>query len=370
MKITLQKESAMKALARVSGFINTKDNVVVLRSAKLVATDSLLTMRGGDASRQDITAAVGDVEIRSPGSVLVDPVKLADILRNASESAVRLTLMDKGVLLVASGRATWKLPTESVDEYPPAMSDVEPWFVMPASTLHRALEVTIYCTDDESSRYALGGVAMFSPGRTGGTMDFVGTDGRRLAACAVAAEFTPREQPIILPKPACRLLMRLLNELDANTPIAVGTNGSRVMATLPTASVCFGLIEGRFPKYEAIFAKADTLFAAPCQQLTQIVKQAAIVANAETRAVDFTIDKEQVTAAARSADSGAAQIEMPIAGPTESVKFALSSRYLLEMLANFSDTAEVTVSGGRNESAVFFNCDGCEAVVMPLSESK
>ena len=111
---------------------------------------------------------------------------------------------------------------------------------------------TIFATDNESSRYALGGVLleMAADKITG-----VGTDGRRLAKMEVPAQGVGGHQTgdsmTIVPTKAMQLIERALTDGDAEIQIAARAN--EVLVRSPRATIYSRLVEGRFPKWRDVF---------------------------------------------------------------------------------------------------------------------
>ena len=103
---------------------------------------------------------------------------------------------------------------------------------MPARLFRELIRRTIFATDNESSRYALGGVLleMADDKITG-----VGTDGRRLAkmegpAKSVGGHRTGDSMTIV-PTKAMQLIERALTDADAEIQIAARAN--EVLVTKP-----------------------------------------------------------------------------------------------------------------------------------------
>ena len=106
---------------------------------------------------------------------------------------------------------------------------------------------TVFATDNESSRYALGGVLL----ELGADKIIaVGTDGRRLAKMEGPAKSVGGHQTgdntTIVPTKAMHLIERALTDADAEVQIAARAND--ILVKSPRVTIYSRLVEGRFPK--------------------------------------------------------------------------------------------------------------------------
>ena len=120
--------------------------------------------------------------------------------------------------LVRGQRSEFQLPSENPDEFPMvAAFQEEKYHEMPARFFREIVRRTVFATDNESSRYALGGVLVEL---TGDQITAVATDGRRLArqegpAKSVGGHQTG-DRTTIIPTRAMQLLERALADNDEN----------------------------------------------------------------------------------------------------------------------------------------------------------
>src|SRR5205807_5312384 len=118
------------------------------------------------------------------------------------------------------------LPVEDASLYPEVPDfGATSYHVVAAGDLKKLIRRTIFATDVESTRYALGGVLVEL---TGESITLVGTDGRRLARMTAPAEArndaaTPAGSPVV-PVKALKLIERNLD--DADPPVHVAIQGT------------------------------------------------------------------------------------------------------------------------------------------------
>ena len=242
------------------------------------------------------------------GAVRLDPA------RELGRDACDLETDGQGTM-VRGERSEFKLPAENPQEFP-AVADFNEsaYHELPARLLRELIRRTIFATDNESSRYALGGVLLEM---AADKITAVGTDGRRLAKMEVPAKSVGGHQSgdsmTIVPTKAMQLIERALTDGDAEIQLAARAND--VLVRSPRATIYSRLVEGRFPKWRDVFPQRTS---ASKIELTvgpfySAVRQAAIVTSEESRGVDFTFERGTLVLSGRAAEVGQSRVELPIA---------------------------------------------------------
>ena len=118
------------------------------------------------------------MQVETPGSAVLPIARFGSILRECTDDKLALETDGQGTL-VRGERSEFNLPAENPDEFPTVAAFNEEKFHELAARLFREMiRRTVFATDNESSRYALGGVLLEMDGDK---IIAVGTDGRRLA---------------------------------------------------------------------------------------------------------------------------------------------------------------------------------------------
>ena len=173
--IRLPRTDLLAALQAVGKAISSRTPKPILRNVRI--GDGIIT--GTDLEVRVDRAIEADCE-----PFLVPWDRLLNIVREARGDEVTLKQKDTSIV-VKCGGGSWTLPTEDAREFP-AWEPEGLRFVcrMPAEQFHRAVRATVYATDNQSSRYALGAVCL-DVDRESGEVNFIGTDGRRLSVARV-----------------------------------------------------------------------------------------------------------------------------------------------------------------------------------------
>jgi len=372
MKVRLNREPLLAALQSASA-------VVPARSPKPVLTNVKLEVHGASAVLSATDLEVGiridleSVEPGASGAVLLPSGRLMAIVRESQPGTVFDISSDGTAAVVKAPRSEFRLPAEDPLEFPSvATFPADACFELSQPLVRELVRRTVFSTDNESSRYALGGVLLeLSTQSSPASVIAVGTDGRRLAKMegpATAKDGSPSDAQPIVPARAMQLMERCLS--DASMPVQIAVRTSEILVKTGPTTISARLVEGRFPRWRDVFpdrpdASQVKIVAGP---LLAAVRQAAIVTSEQSKGVDFSFEPGQLVLSGRSAESGESRIELPIehAGPV--VKIKLDPRFLSEFLRVLDGAATVTLELTDAQSAcVCRTDDGYGYVIMPLA---
>jgi DNA polymerase-3 subunit beta len=293
-------------------------------------------------------------------------------LRTSSDEELEIET-DDDHLMVRGQHAEFTLPVEDASLFPEVPDFAAASFhVIPAGILKKLIRRTIFATDLESARYALGGVLVEL---TPESIAMVGTDGRRLARMVAPAEAEneppqPTGTPVI-PVKALKLIERNLVADDVLVHLAI-QSGTAVLVRTESAVIYSRLVEGRFPRYQDVFpASVDVKIPLEAGPLRLAVEQASIVTSDESRGVDFQFSSGVLKLSSQAADVGSSHVDLPIAYEGKPVDITFDPRYLIDALRTLDDAAPITAEliDAKN-AAVFRTADHYTYVVMPLTRER
>ncbi len=367
MKLVCNRAALTVAFGAVTAVVPSRGPKPILQNAKLLVQAGKATLIGTD-SEIAIQHEVRDVECSGNCEVLLPTKRVNDILRELRDEKVTLFIEENAIRLCGD-RSEFKLPVADPAEYPPVASfDDADYFTVPGKTLKSMIRRTVFATDPESARYALGGVLFdFSDKLT-----LVATDSRRLAT--VTAVFDKQGNPkiaensIVVPSKAMNLLERTIPDTDDLVQISV-KSGNEVMFRTANATIFSRLVEGRFPRYQDVIPKGHIVsIDLVAGAFHSAVRQALIVTNEESRGVDFGFSTGTLTLSSEAADVGNSRIEVPISYDAEDLIIRLDPRFISDFLKVLPAETTVTLRLSTGEDpATFLTDDGYTYVIMPLS---
>ena len=368
MKIRSPKEPLLAAVQAAAAVVPARSPKPVLTNIKFEAGDGGAIVSATDLEI-GIRAAVEGVETLAAGSVLLPSSRLVAILRESPAGTVFEIESDGTAAVVKAARSQFRLPVEDPLEFPSVAAFPEgPCFELSTPLVRELVRRTAFATDNESSRYALGGVLVeLGPA----TVIAVGTDGRRLAKmegpCQTQGGDPGEAQPIV-PSRAMQLVERSLGA--AEEPVLVAVRGSEILVRVGQTTISARLVEGRFPRWRDVFperpeAARVQLVAGP---MLGAVRQAAIVTSDQSKGVDFSFEPGQLVLAGRSAESGESRVELPIDYAGEAIRIKLDPRFVSEFLRVLDGGTGISVEITDSQSACVCRTeDGYGYVIMPLA---
>jgi DNA polymerase III subunit beta len=370
MKLVCHRGALSTAFQTVSGVVPTRTPKPVLQNVKLEAAKGHAVLVGTD-SEVAIRYRVAEADIQEPGDVLLPTSRVLAILREMQGDTVSLETTDSGTC-VRGERAEYKLPMIDPAEFP-AVAEFEETnsYSIQAGALKQMIRRTIFATDAESTRYALGGILIDLKGEA---VTLAATDTRRLAVargqCAAAGKAGSDGVAPVVPSKAMQLIERSLNDDGEMVSLAVRNNDVLVKSAATT--IYSRLVEGRFPRYQDVIPNSSNvtveLVTAP---FYAAVRQAQIVTSEESRGVDFKFAAGLLTLSSRAADIGESKVELPISYDGSELVITFDPRYVAEFLRVLEPEQQVHLDLTDGESAAVFRTDdGYTYIVMPLSRDR
>ncbi|MBS0204079.1 MAG: DNA polymerase III subunit beta [Planctomycetes bacterium] len=370
MQLTCQRASLTSAFQTVAGVVPSRTTKDILKNVKLQVAGGKVTLIGTD-SEIGMRCDVPDVVAESSGEALLPTARVLSVLRELTDDVVKLEITSDAIW-IRCGYSEFRLSAEDPADFPPvATFGDEEYFSLTAGTLRQLIRRTIFATDTESTRYALGGIQIeFTPERA----TFAATDSRRLAVvsgdCKVVGSAPLPASPPVVPSKAMTLIERSLTDGEAEVHIAIHPNDIAVRCGGTT--ITSQLVQGRFPDWRKV---VPTSFSAKIDMVVApfygAIRQAMIVTSEESRGVDFIFTTGTLKLSSQAADIGQSKVEMPIAYDGEEVKITFDPRYVADFLKSLDSGSPFRFQLISHEDpAVLTSEDNYTYVIMPLSRDR
>lgn len=369
MKIKINRDSFYKVFQIASAVAPSRSPKPILQNIKLevLKDKSLLTATDMEVG---VRLSVPDVEVEAIGSAVIPVSRLSMILRESSDEVLNIEATAEKTLITGAN-SKFELSAQNPDEFPEVVDFAEKdYFEVKAGVLREMIKRTLFATDAESSRYALGGVLLEMQKDT---MIAVGTDGRRLAKMegAVSTVGSPQTggATTIVPSRALQLVERILPGDDEVVQLAPRAND--LLVKEPNGVFYTRLVEGRFPKWRDVLPKREETnrIDIPVGPMYSALRQAAIVASEESRGVDFTFKDGSLVLSNSTAEVGQSRIEMPVSYDEGELTITLDHRYVADFLKVLQPEKTFTFDIENGEQAAYCQTDDNYGyVIMPLSK--
>jgi DNA polymerase III subunit beta len=342
---------------------NAIKNVLIASSSDgsivLSATDLELSIR----------IATQANSVMEPGSILVPVSRFSAILKEASGDAVQIESAGFSAKITTGG-AKFTIPLTDPEEFPTieSIGDLNYAEIMAGSFKYLS-RMTTFAADSESSRFALSGVMIEVDGST---INAVATDGRRMSWAPVATSVIGEmESTAIVPVRSIQLIDRML--MDDGSIVRVSWDSNQLRLKAENIEVQTRLVEGRFPKWrDAIPKERESLkLSIVAGTLHAALRQAAIVADKETRGVSLAFEAGTLAVSASTSEVGSASISVPIAYDGEPMKTELDLWFLTDLVRALPPDSMLDVDiAGPTTAALFSAAHNYRYVLMPLTRNK
>lgn len=334
----------------------------------LAATDAEISMR----------MAIRDVEVHTDGEALVPADKLRQIV-GAEDTEATLTLESDGDATHIKGRdAHFKVYGYPPADFPdlPSPSAAADAFTLTADTLDRLITRTVFSTARENSRYAINGVLVR---RDAKKLEFVATDGRRLAVARASADAANDDTAdCIIPTKALATARKLVSQGAANVTVTI-TDTQAIFAfddgedADTSTMLASNLVEGTFPPYQDVIPKdQDKRATFAIDALGSAVRRAALLTNEESRGVRLAFAKEdrELRLSSRAPEMGEAEINVEISEyDGDDIEIGFNPAFITDALKILDNDQVIIEMKAPNKPGLIKSGNDFIYVVMPVNLS-
>lgn len=297
--------------------------------------------------------------------VLLPFHRLQSIMGTITADEVSIAL-DGAACTISAAGGTWRLPVEDAAEFPVGGASTGDSIGRLPCDQFRALVGTVrFATDNQTSRFALGGVLIEF---RDGTISFVASDGRRMCIASAELDQALDNRDALVPRKVIDALYKLANRADQ--AIQLETTGKKLVATIGQTIVEATLVEGQFPRWRDV--EPDRPHVKPSLavvgSLLHACEMAAICESEASRGTTWAFTKDGLWITAKSSEYGesSATCDFVEVGTTCQVK--IDPRFAVEWLNQLDPAETVEVEAENENAAVVFRAGDCRNVVMPLAK--
>ncbi|RCS52717.1 DNA polymerase III subunit beta [Bremerella cremea] len=371
MKITFDREKFQQAFQTAAMVAPSRSPKPILQNVKLDATEKSAILMATDMEI-GVRIEVEGIEVEQPGSIVLPVARFGSILKEVRDEKLSVQ-REESRTVVQAQHSKFTLSSEDPDEFPTVQGFAETkYHEVSARVFKELIRRTLFATDTESGRYALGGV-LLELGEN--SITAVATDGRRLAKMEGPATQVEghgqTDAMTIVPSRAMQLIERSLTDLEATVQIASRTND--VLVKVGPATIYARLVEGRFPKWRDVLPeKRDAAhIEMSVGPAFAALRQAAIVTSDESRGIDFTFGNGSMILSSNTAEVGDSRVEIPIPFDGDPVEITMDHRFVADFYKVLGSENNFTLNIQNAESAALFSTDdNYDYVVMPLARDR
>lgn len=373
MKLTIERELLLEAMARVMGAVQSRVTSPILANIRLDAAARALLIRGTDL---DIEIEVPcPAEVERQGVTTVDAKLLFEMVKRQPKAATLTVVADLTSLAVTQGRSKFRLNTIPACDFPQfGYNTGAVAFQWDSGALGRLIKRTQFAMSTDETRYFLNGIYVHVAGET---LTAAATNGHQLGVKSEPLPAGASTMPgIILPRATVAVLDKFLPSRDAEIELSVA--GAMLRLRLGEAVLATRLIDGTFPDYLRVIPSIHAGVAiVPRLQLLGAVELVSVVLSSDAKAVALRFEADSISVTACDADRGSGEdavAECSYSGAPVTV--GVNYKYLCDVLrATESAQIAIKLCGGDAGSEasgplLFEDVDGDGShrmVLMPMS---
>ena len=370
MEIVFDREKMLSAFTAASSVASSKSPKQILQAyIRLAASGQQVSIWATDLEIT-VQVVVPEAQIVRPGEVLLPIEQVGRILRENTDTQMKLDY--SGSLLTISGRNNYQIPVPDVNDYPDVdLLDVVLTRQVPAKSFVELAKRTVFATETESTRYAMGGVHVeLQPQQ----ITAVATDGRRLVKFDLDCENVGGGSEVtsaLVPRRGMEVLERVLAGLDE--PVKLGCSPGAFGVEASGFLFRTQQIEGRFPNWRDVLVrlKKDNPVELVVEPMLAAVRQAAIMCDADNRGLVFQLGEGVLKINAQSATGGAAHVELPVGYDGPPIEVVLDHQYLIDFLRVVDPLSVLTAYFPASDGAAHFHtADKYLYVLMPMAKKR
>jgi DNA polymerase-3 subunit beta len=380
MKVLCDRGALLDAINLVSGVVASRSPRPQLKCVKVTATRDgqagQLMLEATDAELS-MTLLTERVDVEQPGEALIPADKLAQIVR-AEENEPTLTLEVEGdTTHIRGADAHFQLRGFEARDFPEvpgfeAIAKDAAAFTIKAGALIDLVRRTLFAAARENSRYAINGVLVK---REGKKLEFVATDGRRLALCRDTLEGEGDAVTCIVPSKALVTLSKIIDDPEETVTVSISDN--RIVFAFSSsdgsgrALIASNLVEGSFPPYEDVIPKGhDIKVGFDRDVLSSAVRRAALLTNEESRGVRlaFSSGDKKLELSSRVPEMGEARISVDLMSMDgEDLEIGFNPGFITDALRVIDDPQVVFELKAPNKPGLLRSGNDFVYVVMPVN---
>ena len=367
MKFSILQQDILPVLSSVSRSTG-------IRSTLPVLGNMLLSAEGKKLKAAATNLEIGVIkyisaEVLEEGDITIPAKTLLEVIQ--SLGSVKLDFETQGeVLTLVSGKFKASINGIGANEFPVIpLPDGEG--VMFKKEVFKSCSQILFASASDEGRPVLTGILTQA---SRGKMDFVATDGFRLAHKEVKID-NLSEFKCLIPRKTFEEILRVAEEdagEGADIEIYTISSQNQIIFKIGQAVISSRLIEGSFPSWEKIIPSEFKARAVVERgDLVSASKLASVFARSEANVVTLNAQKDKfiITSAAKELGSQTNEVEAQIEG--EEFSIAYNAKFLLDVLSAVN-TRQIIMefSGPLSPTLVKpVGIEGLEYILMPVRVS-
>ena len=363
MNFLIEQEVLDDALKTVQFALLTRPSLPVLNNVLIEATEENVNFTLTD---QEITISCkANADVTTAGSITLPMRRLISIVRRLPEQPINITLQEEEFAEIKSGEICFKIQGVKATEFPNVLDTTyEQFSAVPKNSIRKLVINTSFATGNDPSRPIISGPLLkFEPN----TFSCVATDGKRLALETESLDFELNGLCVIPQKTTNALMKLMAGEGEVNISFDDKSVQFEFTNEYDQETIINSkLIEGRFPKYEAIIPEAHEIeISIDRNEFAERLKRIALILSESSQGVKLTFRENKLIMHASTEDDESNE-EMVVEYSGEEQKIAFNPAYLLDPLKRLEDENIIISFTDSHKAACLKSSGTFIYVLMPM----
>lgn len=363
MKFSILQQDILPDLIAVARSVGVRSTLPVLDNILLSAEGKNLKIAATNLEIGIIKNITAEIEIE--GAITIPAKTLVEIVSGLGPTQLWFEL-DGDSLTISCKNFKATINGISASEFPAIPLSKESGIKFTKQEILTSSQILFASAIDEGRPVLTGILTEVLNGK----LDFVATDGFRLAHRQLVLGDKTVKFKSLIPKRTFEEILRIIAEEDLElVTVASSSDQNQIVFSLGKTIVSSRLIEGQFPAWEKIIpAKIVGKIIIEKEQFIKAIKLAAVFSKSEANIVILTTKKEGLSLQSSARELGSQEniIEANIEG--EELNIAFNTKFLLDAVSNIpTSQLAMELSGSLSASLVKpIGEEGLEFIVMPV----
>lgn len=366
MQIKFNRSALQEALGLVTSVVPSRTPKPILQCLRITADENGVRVCGTDLE-VGINCEVAQAQVEEPGDVVLPADRVNAIVRESADDVIEFEVQES-VIHIKGKDSHFTIYGHDLNQYPQVPgADNQHDLAISLGKLQEGIELSLFATAKESTRYAINGV-LWEIGQD--QLILVGTDGRRLARVVIELDNKASDaivgQRIIVPAKTMALVDRLGADSDEEMMIRFVDN--QIVFSCGGVVVSSNLVDGNFPKYQDIIpANNDKRIVLGTSSVLSAVRRAALLISEDSKGIKLTLGKGVLVFSSRAPETGDAQIDMGVEYDGEPIEIGFNPNFLVDVLRVIK-ADEFVFELGQSDRPGMIKCgDNYLYIVMPVN---
>ncbi|QIK56124.1 DNA polymerase III subunit beta [Dysgonomonas sp. HDW5B] len=347
--ITISKSELLSRLVSVSKIISSKPATPIMENILLDIQDGRVKISAADYLGRMNTSIEGILTDNNI-SYCIEPKLIIEALKTLPEQPITITIGEGYGIVVKYKGGKFEMTGKPADEFPKDKDTSKAIKLsIPAKVLLSGIEKTCFCSANDELRPVMNGVYFDI---SAGLINFVASDGHKLALAEYTDESINETINFILPQKIATILKNAISPSDELVDIFIDNRFVRLEYN--SESIEATLIEGKYPNYRSVIPpNNDKFLSIGVPELKGALKRVSVFSNQASSLVKLQLSNNQIMISGQDIDfSTAAEEIVDCEYNNDPLAIGFKGHFLSELIAaiptsdlqmSFSDPSRATL---------------------------